>query len=60
MINTTSVKNNIKKKEIAQIDNIIETSSLIGMITLQKYAERLIEKEIIDPKDVQRALKKKQ
>lgn len=29
MINTTSVRNNIKKKEIEQIDNIIETSSLI-------------------------------
>ena len=44
MINTTSVKNNIKKKEIEQIDNIIETSSLIGMITLKKYAARLIER----------------
>ena len=29
MLNTTSVRNNIKKKEIEQIDNIIETSSLI-------------------------------
>ena len=44
MINTTSVKNNIKKKEIEQIDNIIETSSLIGMIILKKYAARLIER----------------
>ncbi len=59
MINTTSVKNNIKKKEIPQIDNIIETSSLIGMITLKKYAEKLIEKNIIDPQDVQRLINKK-
>jgi twitching motility protein PilT len=44
MINTTSVKNNIKKREIEQIDSIIETSSLIGMITLKKYAQRLIDK----------------
>jgi twitching motility protein PilT len=44
MINTTSVRNNIKKREIEQIDNIIETSSLIGMITLKKYAQRLIDK----------------
>jgi twitching motility protein PilT len=44
MINTVSVRNNIKKREIEQIDNIIETSSLIGMITLKKYAQRLIEK----------------
>jgi twitching motility protein PilT len=44
MINTTSVRNNIKKREIEQIDSIIETSSLIGMITLKKYAQRLIDK----------------
>lgn len=53
MINTTSVRNNIKKKEIEQIDNIIETSSLIGMITLRKYAQRLIDKWIIDPSEVE-------
>ena len=52
MINTTSVKNNIKKKEIEQIDNIIETSSLIGMITLKKYAARLIERWIIEQSEV--------
>lgn len=53
MINTTSIKNNIKKRAIDQIDNIIETSSLIGMINLKKYAQRLIDKEIIDPKEVE-------
>ena len=52
MINTTSVKNNIKKREIEQIDSIIETSSLIGMITLKKYAGRLIEKNIIEQSEV--------
>lgn len=52
MINTTSIKNNIKKRAIDQIDSIIETSSLIGMISLKKYAQRLIDKEIIDPKEV--------
>ena len=53
MINTTSIKNNIKKRAVDQIDNIIETSSLIWMINLKKYAQRLIDKEIIDPKDVE-------
>lgn len=53
MLNTTSVRNNIKKREIEQIDNIIETSSLIWMINLKKYAQRLIDKQIIDPKDVE-------
>lgn len=52
MLNTTSVRNNIKKKEIEQLDNIIETSSLIGMINLKKYTQRLIDKQIIDPKEV--------
>lgn len=54
MINTTSVKNNIKKRAIDQIDSIIETSSLIGMINLKKYTQRLIDKQIIDPKEVER------
>ena len=53
MLNTTSVRNNIKKREIEQIDNIIETSSLIGMINLKKYAQRLIDKGIIDQSEVQ-------
>ncbi len=53
MINTTSIKNNIRKRAIDQIDSIIETSSLIGMINLKKYAQRLIDKQIIDPKDVE-------
>jgi len=52
MLNTTSIKNNIKKREIAQLDNIIETSSLIGMISLKKYAQRLTEANIIDPKEL--------
>jgi len=57
MLNTTSIKNNIKKREIAQLDNIIDTSSLIGMTSLQRYAKRLLEKNIIDPIDVERLLK---
>ena len=54
MINTTSIKNNIRKRAVDQIDSIIETSSLIGMINLKKYAQRLIDKQIIDPKEVER------
>ncbi len=53
MINTTSIKNNIKKRAIDQIDNIIETSSLIWMINLKTYAQRLISKDVIDQKDVE-------
>lgn len=57
MLNTTSIKNNIKKREIPQLDNIIETSSLIWMISLRKYAERLIQKEIIDQSEVEWLMK---
>lgn len=53
MINTISIKNNIKKRAIDQIDSIIETSSLIGMINLKKYAQRLIDKQIINAKEVE-------
>jgi Tfp pilus assembly pilus retraction ATPase PilT len=56
MLNTTSIKNNIKKREIAQLDNIIDTSSLIGMTSLKRYAKRLIDKDIIDPMDVLRLM----
>lgn len=52
MINTSSIKNNIKNKEIEQIDNIIETSSAIGMINLKMYAQRLIDNQIIDKDEV--------
>ena len=52
MLTTTSIRNNIKKREIEQLDNIIETSSLIGMINMKKYAQRLIDKQIIEPSEV--------
>ena len=52
MINTTSIRNNIKKREIEQLNNIIETSSSAGMISLKKYAERLVDKKIVDPESV--------
>lgn len=52
LINTPSVKTNIKKNDINQIDNIIESSNVIWMITLKQYAENLVNKGIINPKDV--------
>lgn len=52
MINTTSIRNNIKKKELQQIDSIIETSQVIGMINLKTYAQRLLDKKIINPEEV--------
>ena len=58
LLNTQSVKTNIKKKDVDQIDSIIETSNMIWMITLKQYAENLISKGIIDVKDVEWLLNK--
>jgi twitching motility protein PilT len=57
MLTTTSIRNNIKKREIEQLDSIIETSTLIGMINMKKYAQRLIDKQIIDASEVDRLMK---
>jgi len=42
MINTPAVRNNIKRRQLQQIDNIIETGSKQGMILLKQYAKRLV------------------
>ncbi len=49
MINTLAVKNNIIKKQIMQIDNVIETNNANGMISMKQYAQRLLDKKIIAP-----------
>jgi Tfp pilus assembly pilus retraction ATPase PilT len=57
-LNTHSIKTNIKKKDVDQIDSIIETSNMIWMITLKQYAENLISKWIIDSEEVDWLLNK--
>jgi len=47
LINTTAVKNNIKKRQLPQIDSIIETWIKQWMISIQQYAKRLIEQWIV-------------
>ncbi len=42
MINTPAVRNNIKRRQLPQIDNIIETGSKQWMILLKQYAKRLV------------------
>jgi twitching motility protein PilT len=58
LLNTHSIKTNIKKKDVDQIDSIIETSNMIWMITLKQYAENLISKWIINPQEVDWLLNK--
>ena len=38
-------EDNLKKREIEQLYNILETSSQNGMITMKQYAKKLIEKK---------------
>lgn len=52
MINNIAIKNNLKKKNVDQLDNIIETSYSKWMIKMKQYAERLIEKNIIDKNEI--------
>lgn len=52
MPNTTSIKNNIKKHEIDQIDIILQSPSVPGMISAKNYAKSLIEKWIINKEEV--------
>jgi len=53
LLNNNAVKNNIKKREIDQIQNIIETSSQQGMITSRQYAKKLLEKALVNSYDIE-------
>ncbi len=52
LVNNTAVRNNIKKREIPQINNTIETSSSLGMISMRWYAERLLEMWMVTQESV--------
>lgn len=52
MLNTTAVRNNIKKWDIKGIDNIIDTSATQGMISMRAYAQRLLSQGLIDESSV--------
>lgn len=60
MLNTTAIKNNLKKNDIAQIDATIEGSAANGMISMSWYAKKLIEKGIINEKEVNRLMKREE
>lgn len=52
MINTSAIRNNIRKDDGKQIDSIIETSRQRGMISHMEYAKRLIADKIITKEEV--------
>jgi len=53
MLNNSAVKNNLKKREVDQMQNIIETSTQVWMISMRQYAKKLLERDIINPADVE-------
>lgn len=60
MLNSTAIKNNLKKNDINQIDSTIEASTTAGMISMDQYAKKLIDKGAINAKDLEWMLKKEQ
>jgi Tfp pilus assembly pilus retraction ATPase PilT len=52
MLNNNAVKNNLKKREIDQMQNIIETSTQNWMISMAQYAKKLLEINLTNPQDV--------
>ena len=53
MLNNNAVKNNLRKRELDQMQNIIETSTQNWMISMGQYAKKLIERGIIDQSEVE-------
>lgn len=53
LLNTVAIKNNLKKMDLAQVDSTIETSPMYGMISMQQYAKKLVDRQLINPKDVE-------
>ncbi|MBO4203948.1 PilT/PilU family type 4a pilus ATPase [bacterium] len=52
LLNNTAVRNNLKKRTLDQIPNIIETSSQTGMVSTKQYARKLQERDLISQEEV--------
>lgn len=53
MLNTVAIKNNLKKMDLGAVDSTIESSTQYGMISMQQYAKKLVDRQLINPKDVE-------
>lgn len=58
MLNNTAIKNNLRRWDIDQLDNIMESWYNQWMIKLWQYAERLVEKDIVNWNEVSWLLNK--
>ena len=52
LLNTVAIKNNLKKMDLGQVDSTIESSNPLGMISMKQYAKKLVDRQLINPKDV--------
>lgn len=59
LLNTTAIKNNLKKWDLSQVDAVIESSNAIGMISMPQYAKKLVDKWLINPKDIEWLIRNK-
>lgn len=53
MLNTVAIKNNLKKMDLGAVDSTIESSTQYGMISMQQYAKKLVDRQLINPRDVE-------
>jgi len=58
LLGINSVRNLIRENKIYQIDNIIQTSSKFGMISMDDYIEDLVKKNLVDKYDVMSRISK--
>ncbi len=56
MLNTTSIKNNIKKFELDQLDIILQNPGTPEMISSRAYAQALLDNNIVEKSAVERFL----
>ncbi|PID34980.1 MAG: hypothetical protein CR971_00480 [candidate division SR1 bacterium] len=59
MLNTTSIKNNIKKFELDQLDIILQNPGTQNMISSKNYAQALLDSGIVKEENVERFLQTK-
>ena len=51
LLSTPAVRNLIREQRLAQIETVIQTSSNIGMIKLEDYMMKLVERGIVSPRE---------
>jgi Tfp pilus assembly pilus retraction ATPase PilT len=53
MVNNTAIRNNIKKRDLKQIDSTIETSANSWMISMKWYGKRLVDQWVVNKQDME-------